>query len=110
MLDYLRVAKLSCLIFYELHDLAQLAGLGAAQADPATGKLLRVNPTLCRITDYSEGELLGLTFFEITHPEEAIARIQCGRSSGRYSRSFGGVRRCRSLPLLAGADAFCAPL
>ena len=48
----------------------ELAGLGAAQADPATGKLLRVNPTLCRITGYSEGELLGLTFFEITHPED----------------------------------------
>jgi PAS domain-containing protein len=48
----------------------ELAGLEAAQADPATGKLLRVTPTLCRITSYSEGELLGLTFSEITRPED----------------------------------------
>ena len=54
----------------------ELAGLEAAQADPATGKLLRVTPTLCRITSYAEGELLGMTFSEITHPEDREENLE----------------------------------
>jgi PAS domain-containing protein len=38
----------------------ELAGVGTAQADPATARLLRVNPKLCEITGYSKEELLGM--------------------------------------------------
>lgn len=48
----------------------ELAGVGTAQADPATGRLLRVNPKLCEITGYPKEELLGMTFTQITHPED----------------------------------------
>ena len=48
----------------------ELAGVGTAQADPATGRLLRVNPKLCEITGYSKEELLGMTFTQITYPED----------------------------------------
>jgi PAS domain S-box-containing protein len=40
------------------------------QVDPTTGRFLRVNPKLCAITGYSEEELLGMTFTEITHPDD----------------------------------------
>ncbi|HEY6240655.1 MAG TPA: PAS domain S-box protein [Burkholderiales bacterium] len=34
------------------------------------GRFLRVNRALCRMTGYSEGELLQTTFQEITHPDD----------------------------------------
>ncbi|MDQ4126619.1 MAG: PAS domain S-box protein [Actinomycetota bacterium] len=48
----------------------ELAGVGKAQSDPQTGRLLRVNPKFCEITGYSAEELRGMTFLEITHPED----------------------------------------
>ena len=44
------------------------ASIGMAQADPATGRLLRVNQRLCNITGYTAEELLSLRFSEFTHP------------------------------------------
>src|SRR5262249_19566998 len=51
----------------------ELAGIGQAQADPNTGRFLRVNPRLCEMLGYSAEELLSKTFFEITHPEDLPA-------------------------------------
>src|SRR5260370_26823118 len=34
------------------------------------GRLLRVNETTCAITGYSREELLGLTVFDVTHPDD----------------------------------------
>jgi len=48
----------------------ELTGVGAAQADPTTGRFLHVNSEMCEITGYSEEELLGMTFAEITHPDD----------------------------------------
>ena len=47
-----------------------LAPVGIAQADPATGRLLVVNPKLCLITGYPADELLTMRVSEITHPED----------------------------------------
>lgn len=49
------------------------AGVGKAQADPWTGRFLRVNPAFCKFLGYTEEELLQKTFFEITLPEERKA-------------------------------------
>src|SRR5262249_2445991 len=46
------------------------AGVGKAQADPATGRFLRVNRKLCELTGYTAEELLGRTFADITHPDD----------------------------------------
>ncbi len=35
------------------------------------GKFQKVNPSLCRLTGYSEAELLTMTFLDITHPDDA---------------------------------------
>ena len=48
----------------------ELSGSGQAQADPKTGRLLRVNARFCELTGYSEAELLGMTFLDLTHPDD----------------------------------------
>ena len=45
------------------------ASFGAAQAEPS-GKFLRVNDAMCRITGYSREELLRMRFGDYTHPED----------------------------------------
>jgi PAS domain S-box-containing protein len=80
----------------------ELASVGVAQADPSTGHILRVNPAFCEITGYSSEELLGMTFPQITHPqdrEEDFERfVQAVRSEApghevekRYIRKGGEV-------------------
>src|SRR5215213_875231 len=78
----------------------ELAGVGVAQVDPATGRFVRVNPRLCRITGYSEEELLDMTFQAITHFEhrkedyESFQRFESGevpeyKVEKRYVRKDG---------------------
>jgi PAS domain S-box-containing protein len=47
--------------------------VGQVQADPVSGRYLRVNPKFCEITGYTEEELLGMTFYELTHPADRAA-------------------------------------
>jgi len=46
------------------------AAVGVAQINSRTGAFLRINPRYCDIIGYSEGEIRGRTFQEITHPED----------------------------------------
>jgi len=80
----------------------ELAGVGMAEADPRTGRFLRANPEMCRITGYPEEELLGTTFVEITHPDdreetrEGFRRVVLGgahehSTQQRYVRKDGSV-------------------
>jgi two-component system cell cycle sensor histidine kinase/response regulator CckA len=54
----------------EFRTTFELAAVGQAQADPATGRLLRVNRKLCELLGYSEQELLDSDFSELTHPDD----------------------------------------
>jgi PAS domain S-box-containing protein len=47
----------------------ECAGVGNALVELRSGRLLRVNRKLCRITGYPEGELLNMTFADLGHPE-----------------------------------------
>ena len=47
-----------------------LAPVGVAQADPATGRWVAVNPRMCLITGYAADELLTMRVSDITHPED----------------------------------------
>jgi len=78
------------------------SAVGAALADPVTGRLLRVNRKLCEITGYSSDELLQKTFMEITHPEgrdrelAGVRRVAAGEAAAyvsekRYLRKGGAV-------------------
>lgn len=79
----------------------ELASIGIALVGPA-GAWIRVNAALCAIVGYSEQELLGLTFRDITHADDADAdalllqRLQQGEISQyqlekRYIRKDGSV-------------------
>lgn len=48
----------------------EVASIGIAQADPKTGRWLRVNRKMCEITGYSSAELLTLRIPEVTHPDD----------------------------------------
>jgi PAS domain S-box-containing protein len=39
------------------------------------GSFLRVNPALCRLTGYSEAELLATTFEKLTHPDDTVVDV-----------------------------------
>ena len=54
----------------------EIAGVGTAQANPTTGRLLRVNPKLREITGCSEEESLGIALTEITHPEYRLENFE----------------------------------
>jgi two-component system, cell cycle sensor histidine kinase and response regulator CckA len=80
----------------------EVASVGMAQADPRTGRWLRVNQKMCAITGYSAADLLKMRVPDITHPEdrqrdwEAFARVVRGeapdyRLEKRYLRKDGTV-------------------
>jgi diguanylate cyclase (GGDEF)-like protein/PAS domain S-box-containing protein len=48
----------------------ELAGVGMAHTDLSNGRFLRVNRKLCEITGYSAYELLCMSFYQITHPDD----------------------------------------
>lgn len=54
----------------EFRALFEVASVGMAQADPATGRWLRVNQKLCTITGYTQPELLAMHLSDLTHPED----------------------------------------
>ncbi|MDO9219754.1 MAG: CheR family methyltransferase, partial [Thiobacillus sp.] len=64
------------------------APVGMCQTDPHDGQFLLVNPQFCSITGYSESELLGRPFQEITHPEdrdgnfEGLLHLERGKIPG----------------------------
>ncbi|MGH8668021.1 MAG: PAS domain-containing sensor histidine kinase, partial [Burkholderiales bacterium] len=79
----------------------ELAGSGLAHVD-LDGQFLRVNPRLCEILGYSEGELTRLTVKDISHPEDRDAAdgpraqvfrgaIDSARLEKRYLRKDGSV-------------------
>lgn len=80
----------------------QQAAVGITQVD-SSGHFLQVNQRFCDILGYTEAELVGRTFHEITHPDDAkadqayIAQIVAGQMQTfslekRYIRKDGQVR------------------
>jgi PAS domain S-box-containing protein len=53
----------------------EFAAIGMALVSPE-GKWLRVNRSLCKITGYSEVELLDRTFQDITHPDDLASDLE----------------------------------
>jgi PAS domain S-box-containing protein len=51
----------------------EVASVGKAQVDLASGRFLRVNAALCAITGYSDTQLRELTVRDITHPDDREA-------------------------------------
>jgi PAS domain S-box-containing protein len=79
------------------------ASIGIAQADPYTGKFLRVNRKMCEITGYEPDELMAMRFLDITYKDDIeqdkaeFERIVRGeapsyRFEKRYVRKNGELR------------------
>jgi PAS domain S-box-containing protein len=92
--DELRESEARFRAFFET------AAVGAAHADPATGRLLQVNEKLCRFLGYDGEELLSMTFSDVTHPDdqaqdlEGLSRLLRGEireyaAEKRYVRKDG---------------------
>jgi PAS domain S-box-containing protein len=60
----------------ELRAVFELGSGGQAHGDPATGRLLRINQTLCALLGYTESELLRLTFMDVTHPDDLAGDVE----------------------------------
>jgi PAS domain S-box-containing protein len=54
----------------EFRTLFELSAVGKAQADPITGRLLRVNQCLCEISGRTEQDLLAMSYRDLTHPHD----------------------------------------
>ncbi|WP_119153395.1 PAS domain S-box protein [Caldimonas tepidiphila] len=54
----------------QFRALFELTSAGMAHADPATGRLLRVNAHFARLLGCTRSELLGRPFLELTHPDD----------------------------------------
>ncbi len=86
---------------HQMLGLFNVSSVGMAQADPQTRRFVRVNAALCRITGYSEAELLAMTVDELNHPDDRKAdqaRYQALRRGAaaydiekRYVRKDGEV-------------------
>jgi PAS domain S-box-containing protein len=85
----------------EFRAIFELSAVGKAQADPKTGRFVRVNHAFCQITGYSESELLGKTIADITHPEDQTTlqtfrnlvegEIEFYKAEKRYVRKDGSI-------------------
>jgi PAS domain S-box-containing protein len=91
------------------------AAAGHITIDVKTQRFLRVNARFCELTGYSVQELTGLTFLDITHPEdrassyERLMRFSRGaereaRTEKRYVRKDGRVIWARVTASVVPAD------
>lgn len=77
-------------------DTFDAVAVGLAHVD-LSGKFIRVNDSLCHFLGYPNDELLGLTFRELSLPEdlpESLAWIK-GSLAGEIHNSFSKVKRYR---------------
>jgi PAS domain S-box-containing protein len=72
----------------ELRAIFDLAAVGTGMVDSATGRFLRVNEQLCKMTGYTRDELLTKTTADITHPDDRERDRQILRSlrAGAHNR------------------------
>jgi diguanylate cyclase (GGDEF)-like protein/PAS domain S-box-containing protein len=63
----------------EFRAIFELSGVGKAQLDLRTGRLLRTNAQWSRILGYNAEELSKLAFADLTHPDESAEAIAASR-------------------------------
>ncbi|WP_162604660.1 PAS domain S-box protein [Geomonas edaphica] len=80
------------------------SSLGEAQMDPVTGRFLKVNPALCRMTGYREADLLQLGLPEVTRPED---REPCRACLKSLVGERGGVEAEFSVLRSDGSAVYC---
>lgn len=76
----------------------EVSSVGKMEADPITGRFIRVNAAYCRLTGYSEAELLEKTFQDLSYPEDQAADLE---SKDRFVRG--------EVPRLEGEKRYVHP-
>lgn len=71
----------------------EVASVGQAQVDAASGRFILVNDAFCRITGRSREELLSLTTTDITHPEDRAWDVPLAESFLRGDRDSYSVEK-----------------
>jgi len=82
----------------ELRAIFDLAAVGTGMVDPISGRFLRVNEQLCKMTGYTRDELLARSTSDITHPDDRerdreVMRTLLTEQSDRWSTEKRYVRR-----------------
>jgi PAS domain S-box-containing protein len=54
----------------------ETAAVGAAHADPTTGRFLQVNEKLCRFLGYDREEMISMTISDVTHPDDRARDLE----------------------------------
>ncbi|HAX75689.1 MAG TPA: histidine kinase [Cyanobacteria bacterium UBA11372] len=76
----------------EFRAVFNLIGVGMAQVDMKTRRILRANAAFCGITGYSEAELLALTVDDLNHPDDRdLLDGDSYQSEKRYRRKDGSA-------------------
>ena len=75
----------------EFRAIFDTASIGMGQADPSTGRYIRVNQKFCEITGYAAEELLQMRVTDITHPADQAADVEIFRKVLRGQ--IPGIRR-----------------
>ncbi len=100
--------------------LFQDAPVGLFQADPHSGRLMMVNPRYCAMTGFSEAELIGQAFTDLSHPDDkaldldSFLRLEHDKESSlqaekRYIRKDGAPIWV-DMKLIMARDASGKPL
>jgi len=82
-----RLRESSAEIAERFRSLSKYAPVGIKQV-ALDGRLLTANPALCRMLGYSESELVGRTFEELTHPDDRERERQQIEAMLRGQREF----------------------
>jgi PAS domain S-box-containing protein len=82
----------------EFRAIFDLAAVGTGMVDAVTGRFLRVNEQLCKMTGFTRDELLAKTVTDITHPDDRdrdreLLRPLVGGQGDRWSVEKRYVRR-----------------
>jgi PAS domain S-box-containing protein len=98
----------------QLASIFNVTGVGMAQTDPVTRRYVRVNAALCRITGYSEAELLAMTVDELNHPDDRerdrklFERLSPGESTYEIEKHY--VRKDGTIiSVLVTGNLVCDP-
>jgi two-component system cell cycle sensor histidine kinase/response regulator CckA len=70
----------------QLRVMFEMAPVGIAQADPATGLILSANERYCKITGYTADELKTMTVAQLSHPEDNL------RHRGKFADALRSER------------------
>lgn len=89
------LAKSARMLETDLRTVFDLSQTGMAKVSIADGRLIRVNRQFCRLTGYSEEELLQMSCRQLTHPDDDAQQWPLFQKANEVAlREFNFEKRC----------------